>query len=214
MTKLILGKKIGMTQSFDEKSGATTPVTVLDISGTVISKILKDSEGKATHVEFGKDEKKKANKADMGNYKKIKFVPKYKYTLKLEESLAEGVDVGTEVKADTFESGDIIDVIGTTKGKGFAGVMKRWNFRGGKRTHGQSDRDRAPGSIGSGTTPGRVYKGKKMAGHMGNERQTVKNLRIVDIDTENGLLTVSGAVPGFNGSYVVIKESFFNKNKK
>lgn len=213
MKKVIIGKKVGMTQAFDKSTGALTPVTVLDVSENVVSKVLKDSEGKPTHVEFGMGKKKNANKADLGNYKVLKHVPAHKFVIKIEGEVSEGTDEGKEIKADTFEAGDIIDVIGTSKGKGFAGVMKRWNFKGGKRTHGQSDRDRAPGSIGSGTTPGRVYKGKKMAGHMGNEQKTVKNLKVVDIDVDNNLISVSGSLPGFNGGYVVVRESFFNNKK-
>ncbi|MCA9387315.1 50S ribosomal protein L3, partial [Candidatus Dojkabacteria bacterium] len=118
------------------------------------------------------------------------------------------------LKADIFTEGDLVDVAGVSKGKGFQGVMKRWNFKGGKRTHGQSDRERAPGSIGSGTTVGRVVKGKKMAGRMGRENVTIKQLKVVEVDSANEIVAVSGAIPGFNGSYVVIKESFFNKNNK
>lgn len=211
--KVLIGTKVGMTQSYNQDTAKATPVTVLDVSENVISKLIKDAEGKVTHVEFGKGKVKNANKADEGNYKTLKFVPRFKTVEKIKGETSE-LEEGKEVNPDVFTSGDEIDVEGITKGKGFSGVMKRWNFKGGKRTHGQSDRDRAPGSIGSGTTPGRVYKGKKMAGHMGNEKQTVKRLRIVDVDVENKLISVSGSVPGPNGSNVIIRESFFNTFKK
>ncbi len=194
-----------MSQTFDKDTGELTPVTVIDISGNVVSKLLKEGE-EVTHLEVGIGKEKHPNSADMGNYKDLSFVPKFRKIFKIENKEAVP-EVSTVLKADIFESGDIVDVSGTTKGKGFQGVMKRWNFKGGKRTHGQSDRERAPGSIGSGTTPGRVLKGKKMPGHMGNESATIKKLKIVDVDAKNEVISVSGSVPGYNGAYLVIKES-------
>lgn len=209
--KVLLGKKIGMSQSFDKQTGELTPVTVIDISGTVVAKHLKEGQN-VTHVEIGIDKVKNPRAVDLGNYKEISFVPKFKKAFKLEEGQTP-LEIKQELKADIFTEGDIVDVQGVSKGKGFQGVMKRWNFKGGKRTHGQSDRERAPGSIGSGTTPGRVVKGKKLPGRMGRGNVTVKQLKIVQVDAANEIIAVSGAIPGFNGSYVVIKESFFNKNK-
>jgi large subunit ribosomal protein L3 len=113
--------------------------------------------------------------------------------------------VGQSIGVDIFEAGEKVDVIGTSKGRGFAGVMKRWNFGGGPQTHGQSDRSRAPGSIGGGTTPGKVYKGMKMGGHMGNRRITVKGLEIIEIDTERNLLMVKGGIPGAPNSLVQLR---------
>ncbi len=208
--KVILGKKIGMSQAFDTESGELIPVTILDVSNNLVSKLLKDGD-KISHIEIGKDKKKNANRVDLGNYKTIEFVPQFKNAMKIEGEIS--AEVGSEIKADLFSSGDIVDVIGTTKGKGFAGVMKRWGFKGGKRTHGQSNRERSGGSVGSGTTLGRIYKNTKMPGHMGNVKRTIKNLKIVDVDAENGLISVSGPIPGSRNSYVVIRESFWNKNK-
>ena len=201
-----------MTQTFDKETGEMTPVTVIDISGNVVSKHLKDGES-VTHIEIGVDKKKNPRAVDLGNYKDLKFVPQFRKVFKLKQG-DETLDVASELKADIFTEGDLVDVAGVSKGKGFQGVMKRWNFKGGKRTHGQSDRERAPGSIGSGTTVGRVVKGKKMAGRMGRENVTIKQLKVVEVDSANEIVAVSGAIPGFNGSYVVIKESFFNKNNK
>ncbi len=194
-----------MTQTFDKETGELTPVTVIDISGNVVSKILKNGEA-TTHIELGLGKQKQSNSADTGNYKDLNFVPKFKKVFKLKNS-ENMPELASQLKADVFQIGDTVDVTGTSKGKGFQGVVKRWGFKGGKRTHGQSDRERAPGSIGSGTTPGRVVKGKKMAGHMGNEQKTIKKLKIVDVDIDNEVITVSGSVPGFNGSYLIISES-------
>ncbi|MDQ7021388.1 MAG: 50S ribosomal protein L3 [Candidatus Dojkabacteria bacterium] len=205
--KRILGKKIGMTQIFKE-DGTQSAVTVIDVSNNVISKLLTDGDN-ITHIELGFSSKvKNTRKSDEGNYKELGFVPKYKVAFKKDEGVEGEIKVGDEIKPEIFVVGDIVDVTAKTKGKGFQGVMKRWGFKGGKRTHGQSDRDRAPGSIGSGTTPGRVYKGKKMAGRMGAVQRTIKKLRIEDVDVDNGLIAVSGSIPGANGTYVIIKESF------
>lgn len=199
--KVLIGKKIGMTQVFDQETGKLTPVTAIDVSGNVVARLL-NQDGKEL-VEVGLGKKKKASSDRRGQYKKIGFVPQMTFRSTRFDQVEEGV----ELNANLFEVGEKIDVIGTTKGKGFAGVMKRHGFKGGKRTHGQSDRDRAPGSIGSGTTPGRVLKGKKMAGRMGRDRQTIKNLKVISVDPENNLVTVSGSIPGRNKSYVVIKQA-------
>ena len=203
--KVLLGKKIGMSQTFDKKTGELTAVTVIDIAGNVVSKIFKEEEN-VTSIEIGLGKQKNPSSADIGNYKSLTFVPKFKKVFKFRNK-SELPEIATELKADVFQVGDIVDVSGTTKGKGFQGVIKRWGFKGGKRTHGQSDRERAPGSIGSGTTPGRVLKGKKMPGHMGNVNRTIKKLKVVDVDINNEVILVSGSVPGFNGSYLIIKES-------
>lgn len=210
--KVLIGKKIGMTQVFNKETGELTPVTAIDVSENFVSKVFKDGD-KVTHVEIGKDKKKNPNSADLGNYKGLSFVPQFKEVFKTndESNLPEEA---SELSVEIFENGDFVDVTGISKGKGFQGVMKRWNFKGGKRTHGQSDRERAPGSIGSGTTPGRVVKGKKMAGRMGREKNTVKNLKVMDLDTKNSIVLVTGAVPGYNGTYLIIKESFKNRKNK
>lgn len=201
--KAIIGKKIGMTQIFTE-SGKAVPVTVLDVSNNVYSNKIKVAEDKHK-VEISKDKKKNPSKAELGIYKALKFVPRHKVTLDIPNDYE--VKLGDEIKADTFSVGDRVDVTAVSKGKGFQGVVKRWGFKGGPKTHGQSDRERAPGSIGSGTTPGRVIKGMKMAGRMGREKKTVQNLTVESIDLESGLMAVSGPIPGNRDSYVLIKQA-------
>lgn len=199
--KVIVGKKIGMTQIFDKESGKVEVVTLVDVSENVVSKVT--STDSASYVEVGKGKEKKSNKAELGQYKTIGYVPKFKYTYSVTDSApAEG----DALVADIFELGTKVKVTGVSKGKGFTGVMKRWNFKGGQRTHGQSDRLRAPGSIGSGTTPGRVLKGKKMAGRSGREQVTLKNVKVIHADVENNIIALKGAVPGVNNkSYLVIR---------
>jgi large subunit ribosomal protein L3 len=200
--KVILGKKVGMTQVYSE-NGKAIPVTVVDVSENVVAKVLKNGEA-ATHIELGMGKKKKSSKSDAGNYKALSFVPQFKrvFKLKKDESAPE---VGSEVKADTFSIGDKVQVTGVTKGKGFAGVVKRWGFAGGPRTHGASDRERAPGSIGSRTIPGRVFKGKKMGGHMGVKNKTVSGLKIVQVLPEENLIAIEGSIPGPEKGLVIIK---------
>ncbi len=190
-----------MTQIFDEE-GSVVPVTIVDVNDVyVVGKKDSEKDGyKATIL--GKGRKKNANKPEVGKFKKLGFVPNFIKELK---DFDTEVEENRKLDATIFQTGDKITVTGVSKGKGFQGVMKRWNFHGGPKTHGQSDRWRAPGSIGSGTTPGRVYKGKKMAGRVGAEQVTVKNLRVVMVDEKNGLIAIKGALPGNKGSYLVIK---------
>lgn len=198
----ILGKKIGMTQVYSD-NGTAIPVTVIDVSNNVVSKVLNNS----THVEIGKDKSKNATKADQGNYKTLSFVPRFKKVFKLLAGET-APEVGTELKADTFAVGEKIQVSAPTKGKGFQGVVKRWGFSGGPRSHGASDRERAPGSLGTRTIPGRVFKGKKMGGHMGTRNKTISGLKVVKVMPEENLIAVEGAVPGPNKGYVIIKKQF------
>ncbi len=198
----ILGKKIGMTQVYSE-NGMAIPVTVIDVSNNVVSKVLNN----ATHVEIGKDKTKNPIKSDEGNYKALSFVPRFKKVFKLLEGET-APEVGTELKADTFAVGQKIQVSAVTKGKGFQGVVKRWGFAGGPRSHGASDRERAPGSLGTRTIPGRVFKGKKMGGHMGARNRTISGLKVVKVMAEENLIAVEGAVPGPNKGYVIIKKQF------
>lgn len=190
---MIIGTKKGMTRLFkDEKS---IPVTVVDVSDCVVS--LKTEKG----IELGIG-KTKGNKAMQGKYKKLGYVPMIK---KFFEGSYD-VEVGQAIDMKEFAPGTKVQTTSVSKGKGFAGVVKRWKFAGGPKTHGQSDRQRAPGSIGAGTDPGRVLKGKKMAGRMGTKTVTLKNKEIIDV--VNGYLLVSGPIPGSNGdSVVVIKEN-------
>lgn len=201
--KALLGKKVGMTKVFDKETGKAQTVTILDVSENVVARTFEQDEAKQIEVGVGKKKEVRAAKSDLGQYKQLKFVPKHSVVLKFDGE----AEAGSVLKADVFTEGDVVDIIGTSKGKGFAGVMKRHGFKGGKRTHGQSDRDRAPGSVGSGTTPGRVLKGKKMAGRMGRERTTVQNLKVVSVDVENNLVLVSGSVPGAYKTYVLIKDA-------
>lgn len=202
--KVLIGKKIGMTQIYTEDGNAIA-ATVLDVSDNVVSKKLANNDT-VTHIELGKDRQKKPRKADLGNYKGLNYIPRYKYTLKVEDEDT-SLEVGSAVKADIFNVGDYVDVQGETKGKGFAGVVKRYGMRGGPRTHGASDRERAIGSIGMRTIPGRVFKGKRMAGHMGAVKQSTRNLKILVVDPIENILVVSGAVQGTYNSYVVIKKT-------
>jgi len=191
--KVILGQKKGMTRILQE--GRSVPVTIVDTESCVVSLREQDL------VERG-------NKASLGKYKALGFVPRYTRTYHQEGST---LKVGDKVESSVFVPGDIVNLKAKSKGKGFAGVVKRWGFAGGPRTHGQSDRLRAPGSIGAGTTPGRVLKGKKMAGKMGGDNVMIKNKRIVDI-VDNYIL-ISGPVPGNNGDPVLIYSENTDANK-
>lgn len=190
--KALLGIKKGMTRIFDEDR--VIPVTILDTQGCVVSGL------EPYGFELGIGEKKNPNKAMQGKYKDVGKVPlKRKY---FKGELMEEKKIGDEVKTEMFEKGDKVTIVAKSKGKGFAGVVKRWGFAGGPRTHGQSDRLRAPGSIGAGTDPGRVLKGKKMPGRMGQDRVTLKNKKIVDI--KDTLILISGPIPGSKGDIVTI----------
>lgn len=214
MVEAILGKKLGMTQIFDEK-GRVVPVTVIQAGPCKVTQVrTKDTDGYEA-LQIGFEETRRLNKPAKGHQKTLlrveengKYTRDYglKYLREIKVDSAEHA-VGEEIKADIFQAGDLVDVTGTSKGKGFAGVMKRHNFRGGPKTHGQSDRMRAPGSIGSGTTPGRVVKGMRMAGHMGSERVTTQNLTVVRVDAEKNLILIKGAVPGGNNGLLMIRKA-------
>lgn len=192
--KALLGIKKGMTRIFDEDR--VIPVTIVDTHGCVVSKL----EPKGFELGIGK--KSHPNKAMQGKYKSLDKVPlKRKY---FKGEVGEGMKEGDEVKAEVFEKGDKVTIVAKSKGKGFAGVVKRWGFAGGPRTHGQSDRLRAPGSIGAGTDPGRVVKGKKMPGRMGQDKTTLKNKKIVEV--KDTLILISGPIPGSKGDIVAIFE--------
>jgi large subunit ribosomal protein L3 len=198
--KAILGKKIGMTQVFKD-NGEVVGITVFDVSENFVSKTGKT--GEKNQYEIVKDNKKKGSKAETGIYKELNIIPRFKRTFTGREELT--VEAGQKLGADIFALGEDVSVTGVTKGKGFAGVVKRWRFAGMPRTHGSSDRERAPGSLGSRAIPGRVFKGKKMGGHMGNRTKTVLGLKVEFIDTVNNLVGVKGAVPGARGTYAIIK---------
>jgi len=203
MLQGFLGKKIGMTQIFRE-DGRVVPVTVIQAGPCVVTQVkTKETDGYEA-VQLGFGDVKRRNKPESGHLKNSRLS---QYLREVATDDTSEFEVGQAIGVDIFESGEKVDVIGTSKGRGFAGVMKRWNFGGGPRTHGQSDRARAPGSSGGGTTPDKVYKGLKMGGHMGNRRITVKGLEIIEIDTERNLLLVKGGIPGATNSLVQIRRA-------
>jgi large subunit ribosomal protein L3 len=206
MLKGLLGKKIGMTQIFDDH-GTAIPVTIIEAGPCYVTQIRTvASEGySAVQVGFGEVKPKRLTGGQIGHLKRNDIAP-LRYLREFRAKNAE-VNAGDQLTVDVFEVGDHVDVTGTSKGRGFAGVVKRHGFRGGPKTHGQSDRQRAPGSIGATSGTARVFKGKRMPGHMGNRRVTSQNLKIVLVDPERNLIGVRGAVPGPKGGLLVIKEA-------
>jgi len=206
MFKGLLGKKLGMTQVFDE-DGSAVPVTIIEAGPCYVTQVrnLQRDGYSAVQLGFEEAKPKKLTAGELGHLNRRKL-PALKYLREFRASKPE-VKEGDKIDVSQFEVGKRVDVIGTGKGKGFAGTVKRYHFRGGPKTHGQSDRLRAPGSVGSTTTPGRVFKGKKMAGQMGNQRVTSQNLKIVLVNPEKNLIAVNGSVPGSKGSLVIIKEA-------
>lgn len=205
MLKGLIGKKVGMTQIFDD-AGVAIPVTIIEAGPCVVTQVrLPEKDGySAVQLGFGEVKPKRLTGGQIGHLKRNNISP-LRFLREFREKNPE-VSEGDTITVDkVFEVGEFVDVIGTSKGKGFAGAVKRYHFRGGPKTHGQSDRQRAPGSRGSGTTPGRVYKGSRGPGHMGHERVTVQNLAVVLVDGERNLLAVRGAIPGPKGGVVMIK---------
>ena len=203
MLQGFLGKKIGMTQLFRE-DGRVVPVTVIEAGPCVVTQVkTKETDGYEA-IQLGYGDVKRRNKPEAGHLKDSRLS---RYLREVTTDDTSEFTVGQTIGVDIFQAGEKIDVIGKSKGRGFAGTMKRWDFGGGPRTHGQSDRARAPGSIGGGTTPGKVYKGLKMSGHMGNRRITVKGLEIVEIDAERNLLMIKGGIPGATNSLVQIRRN-------
>ena len=205
MLKGLIGKKIGMTQIFDEQ-GVAQPVTIIEAGPCFVTQIRNPEKDGYTAVQlgFGEVHPKRLTGGELGHLNK-KDLPPMRFLREFRSK--ESATVGDKVTVDVFAVGERVDVIGTSKGKGFAGTVKRYHFAGGPKTHGQSDRHRAPGSRGAGTTPGRVYKGARSAGHMGNDRVTVQALKVVLVDAERNILGVKGAVPGGKGGLVMIKEA-------
>jgi large subunit ribosomal protein L3 len=208
--KGILGKKVGMTQIFDE-TGEVVPVTVIEAGPCYVTQIKTTERDGYEAVQLGFVEAKRLNKPQRGHLPK--GVPDLRHLREVAVEDISTYEVGQKIDAGIFSVGDLVDVSGTSKGKGFAGVMKRHGFAGGPKTHGQSDRARAPGSIGSTSTPGRVWKGLRMAGHMGNQRITVQNLEVVLVDPERNLLAIKGAVPGAKGGLLTIRSAVKDKGK-
>ena len=207
MKKGLIGKKIGMTQIFDEK-GNVIPVTVVEAGPCVITqkKTIENDGYEAVQVGFGDVKAQKVNKAMKGHFAKNDVAPKKVLKEFRLESIAD-VNVGDILKADVFAAGDKVDVIGTSKGHGTAGSIKRWNFSRLRESHGTGPVVRHAGSLGACSTPSRVYKGKKLAGHYGVDRTTVQNLTIAKVDVENNLIAVKGAIPGPKGGIVVIADA-------
>lgn len=206
MLKGLIGKKVGMTQIFDD-AGAVIPVTLIEAEPCYVTQVRTvDHDGYAA-VQLGFEEvkPKRLTGGQLGHLKRNNLPPlRFLREFRVKDA---GLTEGEKLDVSLFSVGDMVDVVGTSKGKGFQGGVKRYHFRGGPKTHGQSDRNRAPGSRGSGTTPGRVYKGARGPGHMGNERVTVQNLRVVLVDVERNLLGVRGAVPGAKGGLLLINEA-------
>jgi len=211
--KGILGKKVGMTQVFSEE-GHVVPVTLIEAGPCYVTqKKDKEHDGyTAVQLGFSEISEKRAKKPLAGHLKKA-GAPMLRHLREFRVKNHDDLEVGQVIKADVFSAGDLVDVVGTGKGKGFAGVVKRHGFAGGMKTHGQSDRHRAPGSVGAGTTPGRVFKGMRMPGRMGGERVTVSNLEVIIVDAERNLLAVKGAIPGAKNGLVVVKEARKTKKK-
>jgi large subunit ribosomal protein L3 len=210
MIEGLLGKKVGMTQIFDER-GEVVPVTVISAGPCVVTQIRTKERDGYEAVQLGYEEAKRLSQPERGHLKASQPEGADEVLLRhLREFQTPSIDdlqVGQRVTVGIFKPGDVIDVSGMSKGKGFQGVVKRHHFRGGPKTHGQSDRHRAPGSIGATTTPGRVFRGTRMAGRMGNERVTVQNLRVVQVDEERNLLVVRGSVPGATNGLLMIRRS-------
>ena len=202
--KAILGKKVGMTQIFTEE-GVVIPVTVVEAGPcVVVQKKTPETDGySAVQVGFGEIREKLVNKPKMGHYKKS-GVPAKRYLREFKTD--EALEVGAEIKADVFETGDIVDVTGTSKGRGFKGVIQRWGQHRGPMTHG-SRYHRRPGSMGACSYRGKVFKSKRLPGHTGSETKTVQNLRIEMVDAERNMLLIKGAVPGAKGQLITIKKS-------
>jgi len=205
MTIGLVGRKSGMTRIFTE-DGVSTPVTVIEVEPNRISQLkTAETDGyNAIQVTIGERKASRVSKPQAGHFAKAESAAGRSVSEFTVDSV-DGYELGSELKVDIFEEGQAIDVSGITKGKGFAGVMKRYGFAGGDATHGNSISHRAPGSIGQCQTPGRVFKEKKMAGHMGDVKRTLQNLSVVRVDAERNLLLVKGSIPGAKGSNVVIR---------
>jgi large subunit ribosomal protein L3 len=203
--KGVLGEKLGMTQVWDADN-RVVPVTVVKAGPCVVTQVRSiEKDGyAAVQLAFGDIDPRKVNKPDKGHFEQAGVAPR-RHLVELRTTDAGEYTAGQEVTAEVFEAGQRIDVVGTSKGKGFAGVMKRHNFKGLGAGHGVQRKHRSPGSIGACATPGRVFKGVRMAGRMGHERVTVQNLTVHAIDADKGLLLIKGAVPGPNGGLVFVK---------
>lgn len=207
MKKGLIGKKIGMTQIFDE-AGKVIPVTVVEAGPCAVTQIktMENDGYEAIQVGFGDMKVSRVNKPMKGHFDKADVAPK-KTLKEFRLDSIEGIEVGSIIKADIFEVGEVVDVKGTSKGHGTAGAIKRWNFSRLRMTHGTGPNHRHAGSLGACSSPSRVFKGKKMAGHYGHETVTVQNLKVAKVDAENNLIAIKGAIPGPKGGIVVIADA-------
>ncbi len=214
MTIGLIGRKCGMTRIFTEE-GESLPVSVVAVDPNIVTQLrtLETDGYQALQVTTGSRRPSRVNKPMTGHYAKANVKPgRGLWEFRLNDKEGEGIETGKEIKVDIFSAGQKVDVSGITIGKGFAGVIKRHNFSMQDATHGNSLSHRAPGSIGQNQTPGRVFKGKKMAGHMGNVKRTIQNLEIVKVDTERQLLLIKGAIPGAKGGDVIVNPSVKARN--
>jgi large subunit ribosomal protein L3 len=205
--KGILGRKVGMTQVFGD-DGVIVPVTLIEAGPCYVTQKKTAEKDGYNAIQLGFDEmpEKRLNKPRTGHLKRA-GVPAVRHLREFKVASPDEFEAGQKIDVSIFEPGDRVDVTGISKGKGFAGTVKRHSFRGGPKTHGQSDRWRAPGSVGAGSTPGRVFKGTRMAGRMGNERVTTQNLQVVLVDAGKNLLAIKGTVPGGKNGLVIVKEA-------
>jgi large subunit ribosomal protein L3 len=212
MQKALIGKKLGMTQVFDPK-GNVVPVTVLQAGPCVVTekKTLPRDGYEAVQIGFGEKRPKNVTKPLAGHFEKNGLAPKH--ILREVRVTLDGVNIGDTLKADQFTPGEKVDVVGTSKGKGTAGAIKRWNFSRLKESHGSGPVGRHAGSLGACSTPSRVFKGKKMAGHLGAERVTVQNLTVISVDAEANLVAVKGAVPGPKGGIILLSDAIKQARK-
>jgi large subunit ribosomal protein L3 len=199
----LIGRKIGMTQVYTQV-GTVEAVTAIEVGPCIVTQVKTVDKDGYNAVQLGFGQAKKLNAPEKGHLGKLGLF-KHLREFKVEDK--PGVDLGYKLDVSLFQPGDLVDIIGLSKGRGFAGVVKRYHFSGGPKTHGQSDRHRARGAVGSGTTPGHVFKGLRMAGHMGNARVTVKRVRVVKADLDRNLLLVRGAVPGAKNGLLEIRKS-------
>ncbi len=203
MVQGLLGKKIGMLHLFKD-DGKEVSVTAIEAGPCFIAQVKTEAKDGYNAIQLGFETTKRLNAPLRGH---LKDIGQFRHLREFETADVKEVKKGQKIDVDMFKTGDIVNIVGVSKGKGFAGGVKRYHFAGGPKTHGQSDRHRAPGAVGSTTTPGRVFKGLRMAGHMGNRRATVRGLEIVEVDLERHVILVKGAVPGAKNGLLLIKKS-------
>jgi large subunit ribosomal protein L3 len=205
MLQVIIGKKIGMGHTFDQ-DGRMVSLTAIEAGPCFITQLKTSAKDSYDAVQIGFGKAKHLNSPQSGHLRR-KGVEMLKHLHEFDVDDPSSIEIGQKLDASLFHTGELVDVTGTSKGKGFAGVVKRYHFAGGPKTHGQSDRHRAPGSIGATSSPGRVFKGKRMAGHMGNRKVTVRHLKVISVDSARNLLLVGGAVPGAKNGLLFIRKS-------